>query len=596
MFDYTAREAMIPMRDGIRLYTVILILKETKNAPMVLTRTPYNARKIALSKHERRLRDSLPLADDVFVDSGYIRVYQDVRGKYGSEGDYFMAPPLVGTINSAKVDDSTDAWDTIDWLVKHVPESNGKVGMIGFSYPGFTTAMALFNPHPALKVAAPENPQIDGWMGDDWFHYGAFRNVNLSYYTEQTTMRGLGPSIPDIAYDDYTTFLQAGSTGDYAKAAGLDQMPWWEKIIHHPTYDAFWSKQAVDRNLAKQPLKVPTLWVQGLWDHVDMWGAAHAYAAVEPKDRNNDMNYLVMGPWHHGQQNFTGDSLGPFQWRGDTSLQFRRDMLKPFFDSHLLEGAPKARLSPVTAYNAGTNVWEHFDHWPLACDDGCNIKSTSVYLRAGGRLDFTLPSVDDTRFTSYISDPLRPVPILPRPIHHWGDWTVGDQRFVDDRPDVVSFVSEPLSKPAQVSGRPVAQLYASTSGTDSDWVVKIIDVFPYTYPENPPLGGYEFPLSMAIFRGRYRTSFEHPAPIKSNQPLLYTFALPNINYLFRPGHRMLVQIQSSWFPLYDRNPQTYVESIFFAKPGDYRKATQKIWHTASHPSSIRMPIVPTRQP
>jgi putative CocE/NonD family hydrolase len=597
MFDYTVREEMIAMRDGARLYTVVVILKGARHAPMVLTRTPYSARQLALGKRARLMRDTLPLGDDVFVESGYIRVYQDVRGKYGSEGDYFMAPPLRGTINEAKVDDSTDAWDTIDWLVKHVPESNGRVGMVGHSYDGFTVAMALIDPHPALKVAAPANPQIDGWMGDDWFHYGAFRNVNLGYFTGQTSTRGKGSSIPKPAYDDYTTYLQAGSSGDYARAAGLEQLPFWQKIIAHPAYDAFWSEQAVDRILAARPLKVPTMWVHGLWDHVDMWGAPHAYAAVEPKDRRNDMNYLVMGPWHHGQQNLAGFSLGVFRWSGDTSRQFREDMLKPFFDSYLVEGAPRAKLSPVSVYNAGSNRWEHAQRWPLACEVGCGTTSKPIYLRAGGRLDFAPPATGEAESAGYVSDPLRPVPNLPRPSgvanpEAWNGWAVADQRFVDGRPDVLSFVSEPLTEPVQVSGAPLVKLYASTSGSDSDWVVKIIDVYPYTYPADPPMGGYEFPLSMDIFRGRYRTDFARPARIEQDKPLLYTFALPNIHHLFRPGHRIMVQIQSSWFPLYDRNPQTYVDSIFFAKPGDYRQAWQTIWHTPSLPSSIGMPIVP----
>ncbi|WP_426703226.1 CocE/NonD family hydrolase [Rhodanobacter sp. Col0626] len=600
MFDYTVREAMIPMRDGIKLHTVIVLPRDVQHAPMVLTRTPYNASQTAVGKRARRMRDTLPPSDDVFADSGYIRVYQDVRGKYGSQGDYFMVPPLSGTINASKVDDSTDAWDTIDWLVHHVPESNGRVGMIGYSYDGFTVAMALIHPHPALKVAAPENPMIDSWMGDDWFHYGAFRNVNLGYFTQQTSTRGRGSSIPKPAYDDYTTYLQGGSAGEYAKNAGLEQLPFWQKIIAHPTYDAFWREQAIDRILAKQPLKVPTLWVQGLWDHVDMWGAVHSYAAMEPKDRANDMNYLVMGPWHHGQQNTDGSSLGVFNWRGDTALQYRRDMLKPFFDRYLVDGAPKKKLSPVTVYNAGENQWDYVDRWPLACDSGCEVKSRPLYLRAGQRLAFTPPTSGEAGFGSFVSDPTRPVPNLPRPNgvvnpEDWrAAWPVVDQRFVDGRPDVISYVSEPLTQPIQVSGAPVVHLYASTSGSDSDWVVKIIDVYPHTYPSAPAMGGYEFPLSMDIFRGRYRTSFEHPQRIEPDAALLYTFALPNINHLFQPGHRIMVQIQSSWFPLYDRNPQTYVESIFFAGPCDYHEARQKVWHTPAQPSSISMPITSGR--
>ncbi|MEO8746171.1 MAG: CocE/NonD family hydrolase [Rhodanobacter sp.] len=596
MFDYTVREVMVPMRDGVKLMAVIVERKGTKSEPIILTRTPYDARLIAAGNRARTMRDTLPVGDDVFVDAGYIRVYQDVRGKYGSEGDYFMAPPLAGTINSRKVDDSTDAWDTIDWLVHHLPESNGRVGMIGASYDGFEVAMALIHPHPALKVAAPENPQIDGWMGDDWFNYGAFRNVNLNYFTEQTAVKGLGPSVPNPGEDTYATLLQAGSSGAYAKAAGMEQLPFWQKLTAHPAYDAFWRKQAVDRILAGQPLKVPTMWVAGLWDYVDMWGAVHAYAATEPKDRANDMNYLVIGPWRHAQENNGGSSLGLFTWAGDTSLQFRQDLLKPFFDRYLVDGAAKASLSPVTVYNTGTNQWNHLEHWPLACDNGCEIKSTAMYLHADHRLGFARPAADEPAADAYVSDPADPVPYKPRPngtAETKGTyWAVVDQRFVDGRPDVISYATSPLMHAVQVSGAPVVNLYASTSGSDSDWVVKIIDVYPPGDPLEPAMGGYELPLSMEIFRGRYRTDFAHPTKIASDVPLLYTFALPNINHQFQPGHRIMVQIQSSWFPFYDRNPQTWVNNIFFAKAGDYKVTQQMIWHAPAQPSSISMPIIP----
>ena len=596
MFDYTVRDIMVPMRDGVKLMTVIVERKGTRNKPIILTRTPYNARLIAEGTRARTMRDTLPVGDDVFVDAGYIRVYQDVRGKYGSEGDYFMAPPLAGTINSRKVDDSTDAWDTINWLVHHLPESNGRVGMIGASYDGFEVAMALIHPHPALKVAAPENPQIDGWMGDDWFNYGAFRNVNLNYYTEQTAVKGLGPSVPNPGEDTYATLLQAGSSGAYAKAAGMEQLPFWQKLTMHPTYDTFWRKQAVDRILAGQPLKVPTMWVAGLWDYVDMWGAVHAYAATEPKDRANDMNYLVIGPWRHAQENYDGSSLGLFTWAGNTALQFRQDMLKPFFDRYLADGAPKTSLSPVTVYNTGTNQWNHLDHWPLACDNGCEIKSTAMYLHAGRQLDFAPPKVDEPAADTYISNPADPVPYKPRPNGTEEPksmyWAVVDQRFVDGRPDVISYATPALTRTVQVSGAPVVNLYASTSGSDSDWVVKIIDVYPASNPLEPAMGGYQLPLSMEIFRGRYRTNFEHPTRIAPGKPLLYTFTLPNINHQFQPGHRIMVQIQSSWFPFYDRNPQTYVDNIFFAKAEDYKVTRQEIWHTSAQPSFISMPIVP----
>ncbi len=308
---------------------------------------------------------TLPQGDEVFVDDGYIRVFQDIRGKYGSEGDYIMTRPLRGPLNSMTTDDSTDAYDTIDWLVKNVPESNGKVGMLGSSYEGWTVVMALVNPHPALKVAAPMSPMVDGWMGDDWFHFGAFRQPNLDYFTEQATVRGEGHAIVRQGNDDYDNFLRGGSAGDFAKAAGLDQIPWWHKTIEHPAYDAFWQEQALDKTMATQPLKVPVMWIQGLWDQEDMWGANHCYLAIEPKDTRNDMNFLVMGPWRHSGVNYDGSSLGPLKWNGDTALEFRRDVLKPFFDQYLKDGAPKADTPPVLIYNTGENHWDRLKSWPL---------------------------------------------------------------------------------------------------------------------------------------------------------------------------------------------------------------------------------------
>ncbi|PPU94534.1 CocE/NonD family hydrolase [Xanthomonas albilineans] len=593
--DYIKREVMIPMRDGVKLHTVIVLPKNAHGAPILLTRTPYDASGRASRLFSPHMRDLLPQSDEVFAEGGYIRVYQDVRGKYGSEGDYVMTRPLRGPLNSTKVDHATDAWDTIDWLVKHVPESNGKVGMIGSSYEGFTVVMALTDPHPALKVAAPESPMVDGWMGDDWLNYGAFRQVNLDYFTAQLSKHGKGTSIARQGYDDYSNFLRAGSAGAYAKAAGLEQLPWWHKLTEHPAYDAFWQLQALDKVMARTPLKVPTMWLQGLWDQEDMWGAIHSYAAMEPRDTGNDRNYLVMGPWRHSQVNASGASLGALQFDGDTTLQFRRDVLKPFFDQYLVDGAPKADTPPVLIYNTGANHWDRLQHWPLSCAQGCAAQSKPLYLEAGGKVSFEAPKAGQGEYTEYVSDPAKPVPFAPRPVAFedrgmWTTWLVHDQRFVDGRPDVLTFVSEPLQAPLRIAGAPQVHLQASTSGRDSDWVVKLIDVYPDQMASDPQMGGYELPISLAIFRGRYRESFEHPAPLAPNQPLAYTFGLPTANHTFQRGHRVMVQVQSSLFPLYDRNPQTYVPNIYFAKPGDYQKATQRIWHTPQQPSFIELPV------
>jgi len=602
-YDYVERQVMIPMRDGVKLHTVIVLSRSAKNAPILLTRTPYNASKRVERSRSPNMLATLPQGDEVFIADGYIRVFQDIRGKYGSEGDYVMTRPLKGPLNSSEVDHSTDAYDTIDWLVKNVPASNGIVGMLGSSYEGFTVVMALVNPHPALKVAAPMSPMVDGWMGDDWFHFGAFRQTNFDYFTEQTTARGEGEPIVRQGYDDYDNFLRAGSAGDFAKAAGLDQLPWWHKISEHPAYDAFWQGQALDKTMSAQPLKVPTMWIQGLWDQEDMWGAIHCYLAVEPKDTGNDMNFLVMGPWRHSGVNYDGSSLGPLNWNGDTALQFRRDVLKPFFDQYLKDGALKADTPPVLIYNTGENHWDRFKSWPLACESGCNVKSKPLYLTADFGLSFSEPSEGNSKagedYDEYVSDPAKPVPYLARPIRFsdsaaWRQWLLIDQRFVADRTDVLSYVTQPLTEPVHIGGAPVVHLVASTSGSDSDWVVKLIDVYPDEVPSQPEMGGYQLGIAMDIFRGRYRESFETAKPIKPDTPLPYKFILPTANHVFPPGHRIMVQIQSSWFPLYDRNPQTFVPNIFFAKPVDYVKATQRIYHRGDAASFVDLPVVPAR--
>ena len=600
--DYVRRVVEIPMRDGVKLHTVIVIPKgaigtDSKKVPIILTRTPYNADKRSERSISRSMLGTMPQGDEVFVRSGYIRVFQDVRGKYGSAGDYVMTRPLIGPLNNSKVDHSTDAYDTIDWLVKNIKESNGRVGMLGSSYEGFTVVMALVNPHPALKVAAPESPMVDGWMGDDWFHYGAFRQTNFDYVLSQTTARGEGKQVARPAFDDYDNFLRMGSAGDYAQAQGFEQLAFWRKVSEHPAYDGFWSNQALDRVMAAQPLKVPVLWEQGLWDQEDMWGAIHSYAVVEPKDTNNDMNFLVMGPWRHSQVNYDGSSLGPLQWDGDSALQFRRDVLKPFFDQYLVEGAPKANTPPVLIYNTGENRWDRFKSWPLACEKGCAAASKPLYLSAKQGLSFAAPAAGEDAFDEYVSDPAKPVPYQRRPVHFadhdaWTHWLVDDQRFVDGRPDVLTYETEPLTTPVRVGGVPEVNLVASTSGSDSDWVVKLIDVYPETMPSRPEMGGYELAISMDIFRGRYRTSFEHPESIASNQPLVYRFGLPTVNHVFEPGHRIMVQIQSSWFPLYDRNPQTFVANVFLAKPGDYQKATQRVYRAGANATFIDLPVAP----
>ena len=601
-FDYARREVMIPMRDGVKLHTVILVPSGAKGAPILLTRTPYNANDLTTHARSSHLGPSLwgyDNATEVIVEGGYIRAVQDIRGKYGSEGDYVMNRPLRGPQNGTAVDHATDTYDTIDWLVKNVSESNGKVGILGISYDGFLPLMALVNPHPALKVSVPMNPMVDGWRGDDWFHNGAFRQQMMSYVYEQAGTRANDAKWWTSHFDDYDMFMEAGSAGELGKRRGLEQIGFWRKLLAHPSYDAFWRDQAMDKVLAAQPLTVPVMIVHSLWDQEDIYGAPALYEALEQKDPGNDKVFLVMGPWHHGQEIDDGTSLGALRFGSDTGLTFRREILRRFLDQYLKDGAPKANLSPVTAFETGTNTWRHLTSWPSGCARGCTVHATPLHLAAGLKVRFEPPKAPEAPFDEYVSDPGKPVPFRARPIQPvgydhgltWPEWLVDDQREASGRPDVVAFVSDVLTEPVKISGQPVAHLVASTSGTDSDWVVKLIDVYPDEVAGQPALGGYQLMVAGDIFRGRYRESLETPKPLTAGEPLAYTFALPTANHVFLPGHRLMVQVQSSWFPLYDRNPQTFVPNVFWAKPGDYKKAVQRVYHAPGQDSFIELPLV-----
>ena len=603
-FDYTKSDVMIPMRDGVKLHTVIIVPKGVKSAPMLLTRTPYNATELtshAQSSHLGSILNGYDNATELIVEDGYIRVVQDVRGKHGSEGDYVMNRPLHGPLNPTPVDHATDTYDTIDWLVKNVPETNGKVGILGISYDGFLPLMALINPHPALKVSVPMNPMVDGWMGDDWFHNGAFRQQMMSYIYDQEATRKSEAKWWTSHFDEYDMFLQAGSAGDLGQRHGLEPIGFWRKILAHPSYDAFWREQGMDRVLAAQPLKVPVMLVHSLWDQEDIYGAIAVYKALKPKDTGNDKVFLVMGPWHHGQEIEDGSSLGALRFGSDTGLYFRREILRPFLAQYLKDDAPKADVPPVSAFETGTNTWRRLPAWPAGCASGCTVKPSPLYLAPGLKLSFAAPKTEDQAFEEYVSDPAKPVPFRARPIQSvgygnglsWAQWLVDDQREASGRPDVAVFVSDVLNKPVKISGEPVANLMASTSGTDSDWVVKLIDVYPDEVAGQPALGGYELMVSADIFRGRYRESLETAKAIEAGKPLLYRFNMPTANHVFLRGHKIMVQIQSSWFPLYDRNPQTFVANIFWAKPDDYRRAVQRVYHTRGQASFVQLPLVET---
>ena len=603
-FDYARREVMIAMRDDVHLHTVILVPKGAHNAPILLTRTPYNANELTMRSNSSHLGPTLygyDNATDVIVEGGYIRVVQDVRGKYGSEGEYVMNRPLRGPLNPTQVDHATDTYDTIDWLVKNIPESNGRVGILGISYDGFTPLMALVNPHPALKVSVPMNPMVDGWMGDDWFHNGAFRQQNMPYIYEQEGTRDNSVKWWTDHFDDYDVYMQSVNAGELGKLHGLEQVGFWRKILEHPSYDAWWQQQAMDKILAAQPLKIPVMLVDSLWDQEDIYGAPAVYKAIKPKDTNNDKVFLVLGPWHHGQEIEDAASLGAIRWGSDTGTYFRQHILGPFLAKYLQNDNPEYEIAPVYAFETGTNHWRELPSWPAGCKSGCPIHATPLYLSANLKLSFNAPAASEVPFDEYVSDPAKPVPFRARPSQPvgytaeltWSQWLADDQREASGRPDVLVFTSDVLSKPRKISGQPIANLVASTSGTDSDWVVKLIDVYPDEVADHPNMGGYQLMISADIFRGRYRESLETPKPIAANQPLLYRWNLPTANHVFLPGHRIMVQIQSSWFPLYDRNPQTFVPSIFWAKPADYKKATQRVYHSADHASFVELPVVNT---
>jgi hypothetical protein len=600
-FDYVKRDVMIPMRDGVKLHTVIIVPKGARRAPILLTRTPYNATDLtshAPSAHLGPILQGYDNAVDVIVEGGYIRVVQDIRGKYGSEGDYVMNRPLRGPLNPTPVDHATDTYDAIDWLVKNIPETNGRVGILGISYDGFLPLMALVNPHPALKVSVPMNPMVDGWMGDDWFHNGAFRQQMMPYIYEQEGTRANDGDARwfTLHHDDYDTYMQAGTAGELGRRRGLDQMGFWQKLLEHPGYDTFWREQAVDKLLAAQPLQVPVMLVHSLWDQEDIYGAPAVYKAIEPKDTANDKVFLVIGPWHHGQEIGDGATLGALKFGTDTALYFRQAILRPFLDHYLKDDAPAIDVAPVTAYETGTNTWRRLPGWPAGCASGCSVRPTALYIGAGLKATFDAPTNAVSPYDEYVSDPAKPVPYRARPNQpaggaYWARWLVDDQREASGRPDVLAFLSDAVKAPVKISGQPTVNLVASTSGTDADWVVKLIDVYPDEVAGQPEMGGYQLMVSADIFRGRYREGFADAKAIAANTPLPYRFALPNANHVFLPGHRMMVQVQSSWFPLYDRNPQTFVRNIFFARPEDFRKATQRVYHAAGQASFVELPVV-----
>jgi putative CocE/NonD family hydrolase len=589
--DYVEREAMVPMRDGTKLYTVIFMKKGTTNGPILLSRTPYDAKGSTDRTASLKVVDVLPIMYKEFVEDGYIIVQQDIRGLHNSEGTFVMNRPIVGPLNNTGIDESTDAYDTIDWLVKNVPESNGKVGTIGSSYLGFLTLASEINPHPALKAAVPQSPMVDGWMGDDWFHNGAYRTGGFDFGLSQSTGKAdAGASVPVGTGDDYTRYLEAGSMADYARKYQIENVPFVQKLMQNPAYTEFWSGQAVDKWMAAHPLTVPTMLEVGQWDQEDSYGAPAVYKALKDKYEGSGLLHLVIGPWRHSGANHYGYELGDLTFNGDTALQWRQDNLKPFLD-HYLKGAPDPHTPAAYTYATGINKWEASPRWPMGTP-------TPIYLTANSGVSFDKPGASG--HDDYVSDPARPVPYLPRPItgDQWKTWLVTDQRFVDGRTDVLTYTGAPLTKAVHIMGAPQVDLFAATTGTDSDWVVKLIDVYPNENPEGASQGskrdmsGFELPIGIEIFRGRYVDSFAQPHALTPGKVTEFKWNLPNVDHVFLPGHKIMVQVQSSLFPLYDRNPQSFVPNIFYAKAGDYRAARQSVFTGGNNASAVYLPIVP----
>lgn len=588
--DFEVREEMVPMRDGVKLYTLILSPKNAdKSLPILLERTPYNATRAHGSRSTARLAVTL---GHKFLGNDYIYVAQDIRGRYRSEGEYAMYRVPRGTFNSSETDETTDAWDTIDWLVKNIP-SNGRVGVWGTSYPGWLTLAAMRDPHPALAAAVPFNPVVDVWKADDWFHWGAFRGYYaFSFIYSMETRKGQSTPYPYEIQDMYTWLLGLGALGTSLGAHLDDRHEMWAWLMKFPNYGQYWKDVAADQWFDSPPRLVPVLHVHGYWDQEDIYGAPAVYLAIEKHDNANDLNYFVAGPWYHGQHFADGSQLGDLNFDEDTAKRFREDVLAPFLRYYLHKGnvVPPAQ---VTVFETGANRWRDFDQWPPTDD------MVKLYLQPNGAITFLPPSASSSS-TEFISDPAKPIPYAPRPnweinysnppaIAAWQRWLVEDQRFVDGRPDVATWVSEPLSEPLTVRGEVIAHLFAETTGSDADWVVKFIDVFPDDDP-NFEMSGYQLMVSADIFRGRYREDYENPKPITSNEALEYTIPLPHVNHTFLPGHRIMVQVQSTWFPLYDLNPQTYEQSIMFAPPEAYKAQKHRVHHSSNYATYLEFRV------
>lgn len=595
---YARSEVMVPMRDGVRLYTEIYRPREqTGDLPIVFLRTPYQASSPD-GGPSRYLRSTFRVLAE---NEGYIFAVQDARGRFRSEGQFEWNRPVRHRSDPEAIDASTDAWDSIDWMVREIPDNNGRVGMLGVSYPGWYVTMALVDPHPALAAASPQASPCDYFIGDDFFHFGAFRlspSAELPYLFDFDSKAN--SRFPYNQVDTYEFFLDLGPLSNMNARYLRGASPTWDHFMAHATYDAYWQEGGTLQHLDQ--VTVPTLNVVGWWDAENLGGALDIYDQLEPLDEQG-INWLVVGPWSHGQWASADQrKLGDYRFDADTSEHYQREIEAPWFAWHL-KGAKPLELAEATMFQTGSNRWQSFAQWPPA-----DAEMRDLFLHADGGLSFEPPTGDDSGSRRYVSDPANPVPFSKRPIMgFWAPlagsreprfqrsgklWKVEDQRFVDGRPDVLTFVSEPLSEDLEVTGHLEARLFASTTGTDSDWVVKLIDVYPEDYPERE-MGGFQLMIADDVLRGKFRESFTEPKAIEPGSVQEYVIDLRTRNHRFRRGHRIMVQVQSSWFPLIDRNPQTFVD-IPNAGESDYRMAEQRIYSDPEHSSRIRLSVRKSR--
>ncbi len=584
---FTRVEAMILMRDGVRLNTHIYTpTRANEQFPLLLLRTPYGIRELSPSQ----LASAIP----ELTSEGFIVVHQDIRGRFKSEGQFVMLRQPRDPKDKNAIDESTDTYDTIEWLLKNARNNNGRVGVAGTSYGAWLSVMAMLDPHPALKAVVQQASPADMWMGDDFHHNGAFR---LSYGFEYAYMMESSKEIADVSkvvdtFDTYDWYLKLGSLANVETKYFHGKIPSWRDFATRPDYDEFWKRQAFAPWLNK--VTVPILNVAGWWDQEDFYGPIKIYELLEAHDKANQ-NFLVVGPWNHGGwSRGDGKKLGRIDFGSATAEHYRRNVMLPFL-VHYLKGKGSHGLPEALTFRTGANEWIRHDTWPPKR----NVVDRKLYLQKDRGLSFDPPQTPPQQsFDSYTSDPANPVPYRPRPIRlrtGWSTWLVEDQRFVDHRPDVLSYVSEPLAEDVTVSGRIIAKLFATTTGTDGDWIVKLIDVYPDKYEPDPEMGGFQLMIAGDVFRGRYLKSFERPEPIPANSMQHYQIPFPANDHTFRKGHRIMVQIQSTWFPVIDRNPQRFVPNIFLAKDSDFQTALQRVYRSSRYSSHIAVPVVTNRR-